>query len=104
MSWSRSHWAEILVYFAGTPRCLCIWSRPWHQVLLWILQITLWGSYSSTPGDQLEIDAPNNPILVVKNARIGEFNGKTLSTISHSVVEVNPDLPEAGALRHWCVP
>ena len=41
------------------------------------------------------------PILAVKSARVGDFNGKTLSTVGSSLIMVNPDIPEAGRLRHW---
>ena len=43
-----------------------------------------------------------HPLLAVKNAKVSDFGGRTLSTVSSSVVTVDPDLPEAGQLRHWC--
>ena len=42
-----------------------------------------------------------HPVLAVKNAKIGDFNGRTLSTVSSSILTLDPDIPEAGALRHW---
>jgi hypothetical protein len=45
-----------------------------------------------------------HPVLAIKNAKIGDFNGRTLSSISSTVLTVDPDIPEAGALRHWCAP
>lgn len=42
-----------------------------------------------------------HPILAVKGARVGDFNGRTLSTVSSSNVAIDPDIPEAGTLRHW---
>ena len=42
-----------------------------------------------------------HPILAVKSARVGDFNGKSLSTIGTSQISVDPDIPDAGRLRHW---
>lgn len=66
-----------------------------------MLQLTLWGQYCTNPGDRLEMEVGRHPILAVKGARVGDFNGKNLSTVNSSVVNVDPDIPEAGALRHW---
>lgn len=43
-----------------------------------------------------------HPVLALKNAKVGDFNGRTLSTVSSSILTLDPDIPEAGALRHWC--
>lgn len=43
-----------------------------------------------------DFDGSNNPVLAIKGARVGEFNGgKNLSLIISSVLKRNPDLPEA---------
>ena len=42
-----------------------------------------------------------HPVVAVKTARVGDFNGKTLSTLSTSLVEIDPDVTEAGMLRNW---
>ncbi|XP_024879091.1 replication protein A 70 kDa DNA-binding subunit-like, partial [Temnothorax curvispinosus] len=58
--------------------------------------VTLWGKQAE------DFDGSNNPILAIKGARIGEFNGgKNLSLINSSVLEKDPDLPEAHRLRGW---
>jgi replication factor A1 len=50
----------------------------------------LWGKQAE------DFDGSSNPILAIKAARVGEFNGgKNLSLISSSVLEKDPDLPEA---------
>jgi len=50
----------------------------------------LWGKQAE------DFDGSNNPILAIKAARVGEFNGgKNLSLINSSVLEKDPDLPEA---------
>ncbi|XP_071648279.1 replication protein A 70 kDa DNA-binding subunit isoform X1 [Temnothorax longispinosus] len=58
--------------------------------------VTLWGKQAE------DFDGSNNPILAIKGARVGEFNGgKNLSLINSSVLEKDPDLPEAHRLRGW---
>jgi replication factor A1 len=39
---------------------------------------------------------------MLQDARVGDFNGRSLSSLSSSVLDMDPDLPEAGALRNWC--
>lgn len=52
--------------------------------------VTLWGKQAE------DFDGSNNAILAIKGARIGEFNGgKNLSLLVSSVLEKDPDLPEA---------
>jgi len=48
----------------------------------------MWGEYANTPGDQLEADtaAGARPVLALKAGRIGDFNGKNISTIGSSQV------------------
>jgi replication factor A1 len=72
--------------------------------LCYLLQLTLWDKYTSNPGDQLEqmVGAAQHPVLAVKNARVGDFNGRSLSTLNSSTVLVEPvDRPETNALRAW---
>ncbi|XP_053984210.1 replication protein A 70 kDa DNA-binding subunit [Hylaeus anthracinus] len=57
---------------------------------------TLWGSQAE------EFDGSSNPVLAIKGARVSEFNaGKSLSAISSTVIQVDPDIPEAHRLRGW---
>jgi len=58
--------------------------------LLYQICVALWGKEAE------DFDGFNNPILAIKGARIGEFNGgKNLSLINSSVLKKDPDLPEA---------
>ena len=41
---------------------------------------------------------------MLQDARVGDFNGRSLSSLSSSVLEMEPDLPQAGTLRNWCAP
>lgn len=47
------------------------------------------------------LEQGSHPVLAVKSARVGDFNGKTLSTLNTSLVSLDPDIPEAGMLRNW---
>lgn len=40
-------------------------------------------------------------MLSVKGARVGDFSGKSLSTLNTSILEIDPDIPQAGILRSW---
>eukprot|EP00253_Pinus_taeda_P012080 PITA_12080 len=43
----------------------------------------------------------NNPIIAIKSARVGEFNGKNIVTTTRSIILVDPDIEEAHALKLW---
>lgn len=43
----------------------------------------------------------NNPIIAIKSARVGEFNGKNIGTSTRSIILVDPDIEEARALKSW---
>ncbi len=60
-----------------------------------IIRMTLWGT------DAESFDGSNNPVLAVKGAKVSEWGGRTLSTLSSSQMVVNPDIPEAYKLRAW---
>lgn len=54
------------------------------------INVTLWGKQAE------EFEGYNDPIIAVKGARIGEFNGgRNLSLLPSSVFEKDPDIPEA---------
>ncbi|XP_030753386.1 replication protein A 70 kDa DNA-binding subunit [Sitophilus oryzae] len=60
------------------------------------ITLTLWGA------DAESFDGSNNPVLAIKGARISEFvGGKTLSTLSGTIVKTNPDMKEAYVLKQW---
>ncbi|KAH8042181.1 hypothetical protein HPB51_021265 [Rhipicephalus microplus] len=59
------------------------------------VSLTLWG-------DQAEkFDGSDNPVVAVKGARVSDFSGVSLSLISSSMLQVNPDIPESHALMGW---
>nr|ADR72941.1 replication protein A1 [Brachionus ibericus] len=57
---------------------------------------TLWGKQAEDydPSDSY-------PVILLKGAKIGDYNGKTLSVASTTVVQINPDLPEAHTVKGW---
>ncbi|CAG9818455.1 unnamed protein product [Phaedon cochleariae] len=58
--------------------------------------LTLWGSEAES------FDGTNNPVLVIKGARVTEFGGgKSLSTVSSSNIKVNPEMKECYRIRGW---
>ena len=46
-------------------------------------------------------DATGNPVVAVKGAKVSDFNGVSLSVLNSSVVNINPDIPDAHQLRGW---
>ena len=47
--------------------------------------------------------AEQRPILAIKQARVGDFNGRSLSSLNSSSITIDPpDVPEAQALQQWC--
>ena len=71
-------------------RELSLVDRSGHMVTC-----TLWG------GEAEEFDGSNFPVVAVKGARVSDFGGRSLSTTFSSVIEVNPDIPEAHSLKGW---
>jgi replication factor A1 len=52
--------------------------------------VTLWGNQA------VDFDGTSNPVVAVKGARIGEFNGgKSLSLVASSMMQIDPDIPQA---------
>ncbi|XP_039971109.1 replication protein A 70 kDa DNA-binding subunit [Bactrocera neohumeralis] len=60
------------------------------------VNLTLWGE------DAVNFDGYVQPVILVKGARVTEFNGgKSISMGSGSVMKINPDIPEGHKLRGW---
>jgi len=43
----------------------------------------------------------NNPIVSIKSACVGEFNGKNIDTTTRSIILVDLDIEEAHTLKSW---
>lgn len=58
--------------------------------------LVLWGS------DAENFDPVGQPIVAMKQGRISEFNGgKSINMLGSSLLQINPDIPEAHKLRGW---
>ena len=57
--------------------------------------LTLWGTTAE------KFNGDNNPILAIKGARVSDYNGVSLSTVSSTLLQINPDLPQSHELRGW---
>ncbi|XP_021768308.1 replication protein A 70 kDa DNA-binding subunit A-like [Chenopodium quinoa] len=67
------------------------------------VELTLWGNFCNAEGQTLQnmCDNGNFPVLAVKSARVYEFNGKGIGTLSTSQLFIEPDFPEAQNLKEW---
>ena len=65
------------------------------------IEFILWAPHSINLGGQIEtlIASGEKPVVAVKNARVGEFQGKNMGTVGGTNVEINPDVPEARKMR-----
>ncbi|XP_051137025.1 replication protein A 70 kDa DNA-binding subunit A-like [Andrographis paniculata] len=67
------------------------------------VELTFWGNFCNAEGLNLQnfCDSGVNPVLAVKSARVNDFNGKSIGTISSSQLFIEPDFPEARNLKEW---
>lgn len=67
------------------------------------VELTLWGNFCNAEGQRLQsiCDSGAFPVLVVKAARVNEFNGKSIGTIATSQLFIDPNFPEANQLKEW---
>ncbi|KZT69815.1 replication factor-a protein [Daedalea quercina L-15889] len=59
------------------------------------VRLTLWGKQAES------FVSDDQPVVAIKAANVGDFGGRSLSMFSTSIMQVNPDIPEAHALRGW---
>ncbi|GAV84367.1 tRNA_anti domain-containing protein/Rep-A_N domain-containing protein/Rep_fac-A_C domain-containing protein [Cephalotus follicularis] len=67
------------------------------------VELTLWGDFCNKEGQKLQemVDAEFFPVLAVKAAKISDFSGKSIGSISSTQLFINPDIPEARSVRQW---
>ncbi|KAI7725592.1 hypothetical protein M8C21_019268 [Ambrosia artemisiifolia] len=67
------------------------------------IDLTLWGNFCNVDGQKIQtmLDSGQFPVIAVKSARVHEYNGKSIGTISSSQLSIEPDLPEAHKLKEW---
>lgn len=58
------------------------------------IEVTLWRQFA-------EYDLHENDIIVVKSARIGDYNGRNLGSVDTTELIVNPNIPEVNELREY---
>ncbi|XP_068206149.1 replication protein A 70 kDa DNA-binding subunit isoform X2 [Palaemon carinicauda] len=59
------------------------------------VRVTLWGTNAEN------FDGSLQPVLAIKGAKVSDFNGVSLSLLSSSSFQVNPDIMEAHKLKGW---
>ncbi|XP_077448560.1 replication protein A 70 kDa DNA-binding subunit-like isoform X2 [Stigmatopora argus] len=60
-----------------------------------MVTLALWGEQAQT------FNAPCHPVVAIKGARLSTFGGRSLTAFHSSILMVNPEIPEAFALRSW---
>ncbi|KAH7851810.1 hypothetical protein Vadar_016752 [Vaccinium darrowii] len=63
--------------------------------------VTLWNDLATTVGQELLDISDKSPVVAIKSLKVGDFQGVSLSTLSKSIIVVNPDTPESNKLRSW---
>ncbi|KAJ9677604.1 hypothetical protein PVL29_022537 [Vitis rotundifolia] len=63
--------------------------------------VSLWNDHATNVGQELLDNADKFPIVAIKSLKVGDFQGVSLSTLSKSIVLVNPETPESQKLRSW---
>jgi len=69
------------------------------------VEVTLWGNFCDLEGQQLQLECDSglNPILALIGARISNFSGRSVSTVSSTQFKIYPDFPDAERLRRWYI-
>ena len=60
------------------------------------VRVTLWGEKAN-----VELSPEATPVVAVKGAKVGEYQGKNLSSLGTTMVVPNPDIPEGHELYRW---
>ena len=60
-----------------------------------VVNLTLWGSEAEA------FDGSSCPVIALKGCKVSDFGGRSLSTQLSSLMNVDPDIPEAHQLRGW---
>lgn len=63
------------------------------------VRITLWGRQAEEASSADWV--VDESVLAIKGAKVSDFNGRTLSTMSSSIITLNPDIKESHELRGW---
>lgn len=63
------------------------------------VRVTLWGKQAEEASH--ENGWAGEPVLAIKGSKVSDYNGRTLSVSSASLLHMNPDIKEAHELRGW---
>lgn len=63
------------------------------------IDLTVWGEKAQRIGDEVKLK--DHPVIFAKGCRLGDYNGRSLSTAGSSLVEVEPNHPRTAELRNW---
>eukprot|EP00250_Pteridium_aquilinum_P034781 c8088_g1_i1 orf=345-2195(-) len=63
--------------------------------------VTLWNEAATVEGEKLLDLANESPVVLIRRLRVMEYQGVSLSANSTSILQINPDIPEAHKLRSW---
>jgi replication factor A1 len=74
-------------------RAITLVDESFHSI-----ELTLWGNLAE---QHSEVDLSQNAVIAVKGCRVGDYGGRSLSSLAATHLEVNPDRPEAHRLRGW---
>ena len=61
----------------------------------WQVRVTLWNRQAAS------FDGSDGKSIGIKGAKVGDFNGRSLSIGFDGTVQVNPDIPEGHNLLIW---
>ncbi|KAM7480100.1 hypothetical protein LguiA_028313 [Lonicera macranthoides] len=63
--------------------------------------VSLWNELATDVGQELLDIADKSPVVAIKSLRVGDFQGVSLSSLSKSIIVVNPETPESKKLKSW---
>ncbi|KAL7616788.1 hypothetical protein Lser_V15G00562 [Lactuca serriola] len=63
--------------------------------------ISLWSDLATDLGQRLLEMADESPVVAIKSLRVSDFQGVSLSTVSKSIIEINPETPDSQKLKSW---
>ncbi|KAF4675444.1 60S acidic ribosomal protein P1 [Perkinsus chesapeaki] len=64
------------------------------------IEMTVWGDMAQNCGVD-ENRAQYHPVVMIKNARIGSYGGRSLSAVGNTRIEVDPDDSRAFEVKNW---
>ena len=60
-----------------------------------VVSLTIWGAEAEG------FDGSTCPVIALKGCKVSDFGGRSLSTQFSTLMNLDPDIPEAHQLRGW---